>query len=91
MILTSATNISKEIIRLSVANYLRKTRILKKGARAEAPLPIIISCFFESVAQSVEQPVVCGKVEGATPFGSAILSECSSVFRAPGLGLGGRR
>ena len=31
--------------------------------------------------------------QGASPFGSAILliSECSSVFRAPGLGPGGRR
>ncbi len=43
-----------------------------------------------SVAQSEEQPVVCGKAEGASPFGSAIFSECSSVFRAPGLGPGGR-
>jgi hypothetical protein len=43
------------------------------------------------VAQLAERPVVCGRVEGATPFGSAISSECSSVFRAPGLGLGGRR
>ena len=43
------------------------------------------------VTQSEEQPVVCGKAEGASPFGSAILSECSSVFRAPGLGPGGRR
>jgi hypothetical protein len=25
-----------------------------------------------SVAQSEEQPVVCGKAEGASPFGSAI-------------------
>ena len=44
-----------------------------------------------SVAQSEEQPVVCGKAEGASPFGSAIFSERSSVFRAPGLGPGGRR
>src|SRR5258708_37055679 len=43
------------------------------------------------VAQLAEQPVVCGKAEGASPFGSAIFSECSSVFRAPGLGPGGRR
>ena len=43
------------------------------------------------VAQLAERPVVCGRVEGATPFGSAIFSECSSVFRAPGLGPGGRR
>src|SRR5579859_5691504 len=35
-----------------------------------------------SVAQLAEQPVVCGKAEGANPFGSAILSERSSVFRA---------
>ena len=34
------------------------------------------------VAQSAERPVVCGRVEGAIPFGSAILSERSSVFRA---------
>ena len=46
---------------------------------------------FGLVAQSAERPVVCGRVEGATPFGSAILSERSSVFRAPGLGPGGRR
>ena len=46
---------------------------------------------FGSVAQLAEQPVVCGKAEGASPFGSAILSERSSVFRAPGLGPGGRR
>ena len=46
---------------------------------------------FGSVAQLAEQPVVCGKAEGANPFGSAILSECSSVFGAPGLGPGGRR
>ena len=44
-----------------------------------------------SVAQSEEQPVVCGKAEGASPFGSAILSERSSVFRARGLGSRGRR
>ena len=44
-----------------------------------------------SVAQSEEQPVVCGKAEGASPFGSATFSERSSVFRAPGLGPGGRR
>ena len=46
---------------------------------------------FGSVAQLAEQPVVCGKAEGANPFGSAIFSERSSVFRAPGLGPGGRR
>ncbi len=46
---------------------------------------------FGLVAQLAEQPVVCGKAEGASPFGSAIFSECSSVFRAPGLGPGGRR
>ena len=45
---------------------------------------------FGLVAQLAERPVVCGRVEGATPFGSAIFSECSSVFRAPGLGPGGR-
>src|SRR5438067_8990265 len=28
---------------------------------------------FGSVAQLAEQPVVCGKAEGASPFGSAIL------------------
>ena len=44
-----------------------------------------------SVAQSEERPVVCGKAEGASPFGSAIFSERGSVFRAPGLGPGGRR
>lgn len=44
-----------------------------------------------SVAQSAEQPVVCGKAEGASPFGSAIFSERSSVFRARGLGPRGRR
>ena len=46
---------------------------------------------FGSVAQLAEQPVVCGKAEGASPFGSAIFTERSSVFRAPGLGPGGRR
>ena len=46
---------------------------------------------FGSVAQLAERPVVCGRVEGASPFGSAIPSERSSVFRAPGLGPGGRR
>ena len=46
---------------------------------------------FGSVAQLAEQPVVCGKVEGASPLGSAIFAERSSVFRAPGLGPGGRR
>src|SRR6266446_10835008 len=46
---------------------------------------------FGLVAQPAERPVVCGRVEGATPFGSAIFSECSSVLRAPGLGPGGRR
>ena len=46
---------------------------------------------FGLVAQLAEQPVVCGKAEGASPFGSAIFSERSSVFRAPGLGPGGRR
>ena len=46
---------------------------------------------FGLVAQLAERPVVCGRVEGATPFGSAIFSECSSVFRASGLGPGGRR
>ena len=39
---------------------------------------------FGLAAQSAERPVVCGRVEGASPFGSAIFSECSSVFRAPG-------
>src|ERR1700691_3120054 len=43
------------------------------------------------VAQSAERPVVCGRVEGASPFESANFTECSSVFRAPGLGPGGRR
>ena len=43
------------------------------------------------VAQSEEQPVVCGKAEGASPFESAILSERSLVFRARGLGPRGRR
>src|SRR5437899_12315898 len=37
---------------------------------------------FGLVAQLAEQPVVCGKAEGASPFGPAIFSECSSVFRA---------
>ena len=46
---------------------------------------------FGLVAQSEEQPVVCGKAEGASPFESAIFSERSSVFRAPSLGPGGRR
>ena len=46
---------------------------------------------FGLVAQLAEQPVVCGKAEGASPFGSAIFTERSSVFRAPGLGPGGRR
>src|SRR5207249_2071969 len=46
---------------------------------------------FGLVAQLAERPVVCRRVEGATPFGSGIFSECSSVFRAPGLGPGGRR
>ena len=41
-----------------------------------------ISQHFVSVAQLAEQPVVCGKAEGANPFGSAIVSERSSVFRA---------
>ena len=44
-----------------------------------------------SVAQSAERPVVCGRVEGVTPFGSANLSERGSVFRARGLGPRGRR
>ena len=39
---------------------------------------------FGLVAQLAERPVVCGRVEGATPFGSAIFAERSSVFRAPG-------
>src|SRR5208283_5696119 len=46
---------------------------------------------FGSVAQLAEQPVVCGKAEGASPFGSATFTERSSAFRAPGLGPGDRR
>ena len=83
---TPATNLGRcsgcSTVNRASQNMCRKRRT---GA---LPAPPTIS---GSVAQLAEQPVVCGKAEGANPFGSAILSERSSVFRAPGLGPGGRR
>ena len=38
-----------------------------------------ISHHFGSVAQSEEQPVVCGKAEGASPFGSANFQNAAVV------------
>ena len=82
---TPATNLGRcsgcSTVNRASQNMCRKRRT---GA---LPAPPTIS---GSVAQLAEQPIVCGKAEGANPFGSAILSERSSVFRAPGLGPGGR-
>ena len=45
---------------------------------------------FGLVAQSAERPVVCGRVEGATPFESAILPGRIVSSRRPRLERGGR-
>ena len=83
---TPAT-IFREVIRLPDCKSGVAKQSRKRRTGALPALPTISG----SVAQSAERPVVCGRVEGASPFGSAILSECSSVFRAPGLGPGDRR
>ena len=36
-----------------------------------------------SVAQSAERPVVCGRVEGASPFGSAIFRNVAQSLERP--------
>ena len=84
---TPATNILWEVIQPAVCKPAVAKQCWKMTTGALPALPTISG----SVAQSEEQPVVCGKAEGASPFGSAIFSERSSVFRAPGLGPGGRR
>jgi hypothetical protein len=83
---TPATNF-REVIRLPACKSGVAKQSRKRRTGALPALPTISG----SVAQSAERPVVCGRVEGATPFGSAIFSECGSVFRAPGLGPGDRR
>jgi hypothetical protein len=83
---TPATNFGR-CSGCSTVNRASQNMCRKRRTGALPALPTISG----SVAQLAEQPVVCGKAEGANPFGSAILSERSSVFRAPGLGPGGRR
>ena len=81
-----ATNF-REVIHLPDCKSAVVKQSWKRRTGALPALPSISGL----VAQLVERPVVCGRVEGASPFGSAIFTECSSVFRAPGLGPGGRR
>ncbi len=83
---TPATNF-REVIHLPDCKSAVVNQSWKRRTGALPALPTISGL----VAQSAERPVVCGRVEGASPFGSAIFTECSSVFRAPGLGPGGRR
>ena len=84
---TACAGPPREVIRLPDCKSGVAKQSRKRRTGALPALPTISG----SVAQLAERPVVCGRVEGATPFGSAIFSECSSVFRAPGLGPGGRR
>jgi hypothetical protein len=84
---TACAGPPREVIRLPDCKSGVAKQSRKRRTGALPALPTISG----SVAQSAERPVVCGRVEGAIPFGSAIFSECGSVFRAPGLGPGGRR
>ena len=61
-----ATNF-REVIRLPVC----KTGVFKQAGSDDWSITST-SHHFGLVAQSAERPVVCGRVEGATPFGSAI-------------------
>ena len=63
---TPAT-IFREVSRLPVC----KTGVFKSAGSDDWSVTST-SHHFGSVAQSAEQPVVCGKAEGASPFGSAI-------------------
>ena len=63
---TPAPNIIWEVIRLPVC----KTGVFKQAGSDDWSVTSI-SHHFGLVAQSEEQPVVCGKAEGASPFGSA--------------------
>src|SRR5437870_11031895 len=58
----------REVIRLPVC----KTGVFKQAGSDDWSVTSA-SHHFGLVAQSAEQPVVCGKDEGATPFGSANL------------------
>ena len=75
---TPATIYIWEMIRLpdcksGVAKQIRKRRTgaLPAFPTSLHPLGFGSVNHFGSVAQSEEQPVVCGKAEGASPFGSA--------------------
>lgn len=89
---TPATNLREVIRPAACKSAVTKQRWkMTTGALPALPTSLSKAGQFGLVAQPAERPVVCGRIEGATPFGSAILSERSSVFRAPGLGPGGRR
>ena len=93
---TPATNLREVIRPAACKSAVTKQRWKMTTGALPAPPTSLRQGFglaghFGSVAQSAERPVVCGRVEGATPFGSAIFSERSSVFRARGLGPRGRR
>ena len=59
----------REVIRLPDCKSGVRKQSRKRRTGALPALPTI----YGSVAQSAERPVVCGRVEGATPFGSANL------------------
>ncbi len=63
---TPATIYVWEVIRLPDC----KSGVVKKSGSDDWSVTSI-SHHFGLVAQSEEQPVVCGKAEGASPFGSA--------------------
>ena len=66
---TACVEPSREVIRPAVCKpaVIKQCRKMTTGALPAFPT------ISGSVAQSEEQPVVCGKAEGASPFGSAIL------------------
>lgn len=82
---TVCTGHQREVIRLPDG----KSRRQKTKSEGTNWSVTSTSHHFGLVAQSAERPVVRGRVEGATPFGSAIFSERSSIFRASGVGPGG--
>ena len=58
----------REVFQLPVC----KSGVAKQSAGSDDWSVTSTSHHFGSVAQLAEQPVVCGKAEGASPFGSAI-------------------
>ena len=65
---TPATSFLREVIRLPDC----KSGVINKAGSDEWSITTA-SHHFGLVAQSAERPVVCGRVEGASPFGSANL------------------